>query len=91
MKLFKFNFYNPFKAHVVQFGDKYLVRRRTILFWEYKETQTFCNEEPYWWLLWEYVNQYCMCNSLAQAVALRDKVWIDPKKKPKVKMKVIHG
>jgi len=84
-------FYNPFKPHIVSFGDKYLVRRWNVLAWEYKETDTFRNEEPHWWLLWEYVNKHCMCYSLAQAIALRDKVWVDPKKKPKVKMKVING
>lgn len=83
--------YNPFKAHIVQFEDKYLVRRWNIICWEYKETNTFRNEEPHWWSYWEYVSKYCMCNSLAQAIALRDKEWTDPKKKPKVKMKVIHG
>ena len=84
-------FYNPFKPHVVSFGDKYLVRRWHVLAWEYKEISTFRNEEPHWWLLWEYVNKYCMCNSLEQAIALRDKVWVDAKKKPNGKMKVIHG
>ncbi len=66
------------------------MRKWYVLSWKYKETDTFQNEEPHWWLLWEYVNKYCMCSSLAQAIALRDKVWVDPKKKPKVKMKVIH-
>jgi hypothetical protein len=84
-------FYNPFKPHIVSFGDKYLVRRWYGLCWSYKETFTFRNDEPLWWCLWECVNKYCVCNSLAQAIALRDKVWIDPMKKPKVKMKVIHG
>ncbi len=91
MQLFKFKFYNPFKPHIVSFGDKYLVRKWSVLAWEYKETDTFRNDEPYWWVLWEYVNKHCMCNSLAQAIALRDKVWVDPKKKPNGKMKVIHG
>jgi len=84
-------FYNPFKAHIVQFGDKYLIRRWNILVWEYKETMTFRDDEPHWWFDWEYIVKHCLCDSLAQAIALRDKVWIDSKKKPKIKMKVIHG
>jgi hypothetical protein len=84
-------FYNPFKAHIVQCGDKYLVRKFNGLFWVYKETSTFGNDELRWWLDWEYVSKYCVCNSLEQAMALKDKRWIDPSKKPKGKMKVIHG
>jgi hypothetical protein len=84
MKLFKF--YNPFKPHIVSCGDKYLVRRLDFFLWSYKETLTFRNEEPHWWSMWVYVNKHCMCDSLAQAIALRAKV--DPNKKPK--MKVIH-
>jgi hypothetical protein len=84
-------FYNPFKPHIVQFADKYLVRRWSVICWEYKETSTWRNDEPHWWTLWEYVRKYCICTSLEQARALRDKEWIDPTKKPKVKTKVIHG
>ena len=84
-------FYNPFKAHIVQCGDKYLVRRWYLITWEYKETVSFKYDEPFWWSSREYAMKYCFCNSLAEAVALRDKVWVDPKKTPKDKMKVIHG
>ena len=86
-------FYNPFKPHIVTCGDNYLVRKLSTVawMWLYKETQTFRQEEPFWWSTWDAVNKHCMCNSLAQAIALRDKVWVDPKKKPKVKMKVING
>jgi hypothetical protein len=84
MKLF-----NPFKAHIVQCGDKYLVRRWYLLAWFYKETESFRHEEPHWWNSWEYASKYCECDSLAQAIALRDKKWLNPNKKPN--MKVIHG
>jgi hypothetical protein len=81
--------YNPFKAHIVKHEDKYFVRRWYLLAWEYKETETFRNEEPHWWNYWEYVSKYCVCNSLEQARVLRDKEWVNPKKTPK--LKVIHG
>jgi hypothetical protein len=84
-------FYNPFKAHVVTCGDKYLVRRLSYFLWTYKEKMTFRNDEPHWWYMWEYVNKHCICDTLAQAQKLRDEVWVDPNKKPKIKMKVIHG
>ena len=81
--------YNPFKAHIVQYGDSYFVRRLDFPIWVYKETMTFYDREPRWWYLWEYVNRWCTCSSLEQARALRDKKWIDPNKTPK--LKVIHG
>lgn len=83
--------YNPFKAHIVQCGDKYLVRKHNGLFWTYKETRTFGDDKPHWWYGWGYVSKYCACNSLEQARALKDVQWVDPSKKSKAKMKVIHG
>jgi hypothetical protein len=82
-------FYNPFKPHIVQYQDKYLVRRWNLMAWEYKERESFRNEEPHWWNYWEYAIKYCSFNSLEEAIALKDKVWVNPKKTPKVK--VVHG
>ena len=79
MKLPKF--YNPFKAHVVQFANgKFAVRRRNILAWEYKQHTTFSSEDVYWWNFIENTVQWCQVDTYDQAVLLRDKVHIkDPK------------
>jgi hypothetical protein len=85
--------YNPFKAHIVQSGDKYFVRRLDFPSWVYKEKYSLsfqnATKKPRWWFIWEYVTKYCDCSSLEEARTLRDKKWIDPNKTPKVK--VIHG
>jgi hypothetical protein len=67
-------FYNPFKPHIVQFENKYLVRRLNGFFWKYKATNTHGNEKPHWWYMWEHVSKYCTCGSLEQAMVLKDKV-----------------
>ncbi len=79
-------FYNPFKAHIVQFfNGKYAVRRWSVLGWVYKEHTTYGNDNIYWWNAMEYVKKWCMVDTLEEAKALRDK------RKLKVKTKVIHG
>ena len=89
--------YNPFKAHIVQAGDKYFVRKLDFPIWVYKERSVseldayikLFHYKDRWWPAWEDVPYYCACNSLEEACALRDKQWVDPNKKPKVR--VIHG
>lgn len=74
--------YNPFKAHIVQFANgKFAVRKWKAL-WVYKETETFRNEEIFWWNSLENAHKFCTVDTFEQAVALRDKVQIkyDPKK-----------
>ena len=85
MKLPKF--YNPFKAHIVQFANgEFAVRRWSVLAWEYKEHITFANDDIYWWNTMEYAKKWCMVNTLEQAKALRDKGKIKAEK-----VQVIHG
>lgn len=80
-------FYNPFKAHIVQFDDgKFAVRRWSVLAWEYKEYITYGNDAIYWWNAMEYVKKWCMVDTLEQAKALREKCKIEAKK-----VQVIHG
>lgn len=54
-------FYNPFKPHIVQFGSgKYAVRRLTLLVgYQYIDRDT-----TYWWGTDEYVDRYCVFNTL---------------------------
>jgi hypothetical protein len=80
--------YNPFKAHIVQAGDKYFVRKFNFPIWVYKGRVPLDNK-AIWWFVWEYVSKNAACTSLEEACALRDKQWVDPNKKPKVR--VIHG
>ena len=82
-------FYNPFKAHIVQFENKYLVRRFNCMIWEYKEINTLRDEKPNWWYLWENALRYCSSDSYQEAVKVKDKVWVNPNKTPK--LKVVHG
>lgn len=83
MKLPKF--YNPFKAHIVQFADgKFAVRRLTSIGWEYKEHTTHKDDDSYWWYLFEYVEEYCTVCTHEEAVILRDKQIIKPNKVVKV-------
>jgi hypothetical protein len=85
MKLPKF--YNPFKAHIVQFADgKFAVRKWFLIAWEYKEHVTFANDDIYWWNSMEHVKKWCVVDTLEQAKALRDKYKIKSEK-----VKVIHG
>jgi hypothetical protein len=80
-------FYNPFKAHIVQFSNgKYAIRRWSVLSWEYKEHTTYGKESVYWWTAMEYVKKWCMVDTLEEAKALRDKRKIKVKK-----VQVIHG
>ena len=68
-------FYNPFKAHIVQFSNgKYAVRRWNFLAWEYKEKWTNPNVDVCWWNPIEFVMKWCMVDTYEQAVDLRDKV-----------------
>lgn len=83
MKLPKF--YNPFKAHIVQFANgKFAVRKLCVFAWEYKEHTTFEYEDVYWWNHIEYANKWCTVDTLEQAIALRDKVHIKKVKPTKV-------
>jgi hypothetical protein len=82
-------FYNPFKAHIVQFDNgKYAVRRWCVA-WEYKEHITLSNEDIYWWNTMEYAKRWCMVDTLEQAQALRDKVHV--KKSNANKVVKVHG
>jgi hypothetical protein len=88
MKLPKF--YNPFKAHIVQFANgKFAVRRWNIFMWEYKEHTTFSKDDVYWWNTIGVTHNWCCVDTYEQAVALRDKVHI---KAPKpMKVAKVHG
>lgn len=81
-------FYNPFKAHIVQFAadGKFAVRRWSVLAWEYKGRSALRNESIYWWNAMEYVKKWCMVDTLEQAKALREKGKIKAEK-----VQVIHG
>lgn len=86
----KFKFYNPFKAHVVELANgKFAVRKSSIFYWEYKECRTSSNHDITWYDVDEYVQSWCLVNTLEKAISLRDFV----KNKPVNPMKVvkIHG
>ena len=84
MKLLKF--YNPFKAHIVQFANgKFAVRKWNVIAWEYKERAEFNNDsDEYWWNLLEYANKYCTVGTLQEAIHLREYVKSNPLKAVKV-------
>lgn len=85
MKLPKF--YNPFKAHIVQFAnDKFAVRKLSGFFWLYKENTTYKSDDIYWWYDMSSVIKWCMVDTLEEAKALREKQKINPRK-----TRVIHG
>jgi hypothetical protein len=90
MKLPKF--YNPFKAHIVEFANaKFAVRRLALVgfYWEYKENITFSSEDVYWWNWIEHTHRWCCVDTYEQAIALRDKVHIKQVKPTKVAK--VHG
>ena len=77
--------YNPFKAHVIELASgKFVVRRRTLIGWEYKEHTTRKDEKIYWWFLPEFAESHCAVGTLEEAIRLRDKVKISPMKAVKV-------
>lgn len=77
--------YNPFKAHIVELNNgKFVVRRRSVFSWEYKERNTFSTEDVYWWNFIEDSHRWCGVDTYEQAVALRDKVHIKGPKPTKV-------
>lgn len=88
MKLPKF--YNPFKAHIVQFANgKFAVRRLRFSGWECKEHTTFSSEDVYWWGWLEHTHRWCCVDTHEQAAILRDKVHI--KKPEPTKVVKVHG
>lgn len=87
MKLPKF--YNPFKAHIMQFANgKFAVRRHNIMGWEYKQKNTFSTEDVYWWNHIEFTEKWCCVDTYDEAINLRDRVHI---KVNPTKVVKVHG
>lgn len=83
-------FYNPFKAHIVEFTNgKYAVRRWRLA-WEYKERLIFGDDDFYWWYSMENVKNWCMVDTLEQAAVLRDKVHVKSSP-PTTKVLKVYG
>jgi hypothetical protein len=77
-------FYNPFKAHIVQYCDKYFVRKWSLLGWVYKENNLKfirLDEDP-WWHTFALAQRWCAADNLDEAIKIRNQ--------EVVKMKVIH-
>lgn len=82
--------YNPFKPHIVELANgKFIVRRRNILAWEYKENHTLPSVDVYWWNFIEDAQRWCCVDTYEQAVALRDRVHI--KEVEPTKVVQVHG
>ena len=71
MKLPKF--YNPFKAHIVQFANGKFAVRKWVTCWVYKETNSFRSDEIYWWHHLQNIPKFCVVDSFEEAVVLLDK------------------
>jgi hypothetical protein len=77
-------FYNPFKPHIVQYGDKYFVRKWSLTYWTYKENNLKfirLHGDP-WWRTFKFAQLWCSADSLDEAIKIRNH--------ESVKVKVIH-
>mgnify|MGYP000729946247 CR=1 FL=1 len=73
-------FYNPFKPHIVEFTDgTFAVRKSSLFWWVYKGHNPHAIK---WWMLEEYVPEYCIVDTLEKAKRLLIK--------GSLKAKVIH-
>lgn len=73
-------FYNPFKAHIIEFNGEYFVRKLTLLGWAYKSNNT-----DYWY---HFKLDYVAHKSYRAAVATLNRTSLA---KSLAKAKKIHG
>jgi hypothetical protein len=72
-------FYNPFKPHIVSFGEYYAIRKLCwyglfVFQWEYLDTYDNWGYDKWWWTYPSlHFEEYCKINTVAQAKELLDK------------------